>query len=62
MVASTDLYVEMSGYTIGPYTLYKQMKHNHSIPMRTCRGAANSVQWLAQSQTNTYVGPHIANH
>ena len=27
--------------------------HNHSIPMRTCRGATNSVQWLAQSQTNT---------
>ena len=36
--------------------------HNHSIPMRTCRGAAHSVQWLAQSQTNTYVVPHIINH
>ena len=57
----------ISGYTTGPYTPYKQMKpphnhSNHSIPMQTCRGATNSVQWLAQTQTNTYVGLHIANH
>ena len=30
----TDLYVEKSGYRIGPYTPYKQITplHNHSNP------------------------------
>ena len=66
-IVGTDLYVEISGYIISPYMPYKQMKpphnhSNHSIPMRTCRGATNSVQWLAQTQTKPYVGPHIPNH
>ena len=69
LVVITELYEEIhvSGYTIGPYMPYKQMTpphnySNHSNPMRTCQGPTNSMQLLAQTQTNKYVGPHIANH
>ena len=28
---------------------------NHTIPVRTCRGATNNVQWLAEWNTNQHV-------
>ena len=58
-VRSTDLYVEESWYRIGTNKCHHRT--TTPTPMRTCRGATNSVQWLAQTQTSTYVGTHIAN-